>query len=217
MGEQLNTGSDKPTRIRDDTVTRGEDSIARAVSEVPGARFVGTEDLPVVVVDALGWPHLARRLKEEGFEMLVDLCGVDYLEYPEGAVSIGSAVRFEVVAHVLSISQKQRLRVRIPLVGAEPVCRSVTDVWPGADWYEREAFDMFGIRFDGHPDLCRILMPDDWEGHPLRKDYPAGSISVQFKESPRPGLPTQFRLRTEPVESGMQPEEESDRRGLGQF
>lgn len=187
--------------------TAPEDPVLKAVSEVPGARLLASEDQPVVVVDAVGWPDLARRLKDTGFEMLVDLCGVDYLEYPDGAASLAPAgrspdrkpaVRFEVVAHLLSISRKRRVRVRVPLLGPEPACPTVTHVWPGADWYEREAYDMFGIRFEGHPDLCRILMPDDWEGHPLRKDYPAGKIPVQFKESPRPGYPGEQRLAPNP-------------------
>jgi NADH-quinone oxidoreductase subunit C len=145
----------------------------------------------VLVTEAPEWPLLATRLKEAGFEMLVDLCGVDYLHFPEGAASTN---RFEVVANLLSLSKKCRLRVRVVLRGDDPECPSVTGVWPGADWYEREAYDMFGIKFVGHPDLCRILMPEDWEGHPLRKDYPVGSVPVQFAESPRPGTPSKPRL-----------------------
>jgi NADH-quinone oxidoreductase subunit C len=80
--------------------------------------------------------------------------------------------RFELNYHLLSIDRKERLRLRVRLAGAEPVVASVTPVWPTANWHEREAFDLFGIRFEGHPDLTRILMPDEWEGYPLRKDYP---------------------------------------------
>jgi NADH-quinone oxidoreductase subunit C len=80
--------------------------------------------------------------------------------------------RFELNYHLLSLDRKERLRLRVRLPGAEPVVASVTPVWPTANWHEREAFDLFGIRFEGHPDLTRILMPDDWEGYPLRKDYP---------------------------------------------
>ncbi|HXA76655.1 MAG TPA: NADH-quinone oxidoreductase subunit C [Candidatus Acidoferrales bacterium] len=80
--------------------------------------------------------------------------------------------RFELNYHLLSIDQKLRLRLRVRLPGSEPSMPTVTSVWPTANWHERESFDLFGIRFQGHPDLRRILMPDEWEGHPLRKDYP---------------------------------------------
>jgi NADH-quinone oxidoreductase subunit C len=80
--------------------------------------------------------------------------------------------RFELNYHMLSIARRQRLRLKLRVSGQDPVAPSVTSVWPAANWHEREAFDLMGIRFEGHPDLSRILMPDDWEGHPLRKDYP---------------------------------------------
>jgi len=80
--------------------------------------------------------------------------------------------RFEIVYHLLSISKKERVRLKVKLDGVSPVLESVTSVWPGANYFEREVFDLFGIRFSGHPYLVRILMPEDWEGHPLRKDYP---------------------------------------------
>ena len=97
------------------------------------------------------------------FDMLIDVTAVDYL---------GSAPRFEVVYHLLSIPLRQRLRVKVPITEEEPALDSVTSIWPGANWFEREVFDMFGIRFNGHPDLKRILMYEQFEGHPLRKDYP---------------------------------------------
>jgi NADH-quinone oxidoreductase subunit C len=80
--------------------------------------------------------------------------------------------RFEVVYHLLSISKKERVRLKVRLDGDSPVVESVTSVWPGANYFEREVFDLFGIRFTGHPYLRRLLMPEDWQGHPLRKDYP---------------------------------------------
>lgn len=80
--------------------------------------------------------------------------------------------RFEVNYHLLSLDRRERLRLKVCLSGGDPVVRSVIPVWPTANWHERENFDLFGIRFEGHPDLRRILMPDDWEGFPLRKDYP---------------------------------------------
>jgi len=97
------------------------------------------------------------------FNYLADLTCVDW--YP-------SEPRFEVVYHLLSIPQKERVRLKVRLHGFDAAVESVTSVWPSANFYEREVFDLFGVRFSGHPYLKRILMPDDWEGHPLRKDYP---------------------------------------------
>jgi NADH-quinone oxidoreductase subunit C len=99
--------------------------------------------------------------------MLMDLTAVDYLKYPgrdEGA-------RFEVVYHLYSVPQNHRLRVRVPVEEDDPVAWSATPLWAIADWYEREVWDMFGIRFDGHPDLRRLLLYEEFVGHPLRKDY----------------------------------------------
>jgi NADH-quinone oxidoreductase subunit C len=86
--------------------------------------------------------------------------------------------RFEVVYHLHSLERNERVRLRCRLRGEDPVIESVTGVWRGANWYEREVFDLFGIKFLGHPDLRRIMMPDDWEGHPLRKDYPVTGSRV---------------------------------------
>ncbi len=99
----------------------------------------------------------------QGFERL---CGVTAIDrYP-------LEPRFEVVYFVHSISHNIRLKLKVALPGVDPAVESVTSVWAGANWYEREAFDLFGIRFQGHPNLKRIMMPDDWEGHPLRRDFP---------------------------------------------
>ena len=97
------------------------------------------------------------------FNYLCDLTAVDW--YP-------SEPRFEVVYHLLSIPKKERVRLKAKLDGSSPAIESVTSVWPSANFYEREVFDLFGVRFTGHPNLKRIMMPDNWEGHPLRKDYP---------------------------------------------
>ncbi len=96
------------------------------------------------------------------FDFLSDLCGVDYM---------GREPRFEVVYHLFSISRHHRIRLKA-MVGENETIPSVVSVWGTADWLEREAYDMYGIVFDGHPNLTRILMPDDWDGYPLRKDYP---------------------------------------------
>jgi NADH-quinone oxidoreductase subunit C len=83
-----------------------------------------------------------------------------------------SEPRFEVVYHLLSMKRKERVRLKVQLPGSDPSLESITSVWPAANFFEREVFDLFGVRFQGHPYLRRILMPEDWEGHPLRKDYP---------------------------------------------
>jgi NADH-quinone oxidoreductase subunit C len=80
--------------------------------------------------------------------------------------------RFEVNYHLLSLDRNERLRLKVRLAGSDPVVHSVTEIWPTANWHERENYDLMGIRFEGHPELSRILMPDDWEGYPQRKDYP---------------------------------------------
>ena len=91
--------------------------------------------------------------------------------------------RFEVVYHLHSLDRNERVRLKCAVSGDNPVIDSVTSVWSGADWYEREVFDLFGITFTGHPNLERILMPDDWKGHPLRKDYPVHGYKYSYKDS----------------------------------
>ena len=123
---------------------------------------------------------------DDGFELCTDLCGVDYLTHPGRRLPDGvTAERFEVVVNLIDLQQARRLRVRVQVPGDDPLVPSLFDVWPGTEAMEREAYDMFGIRFDGHPDLTRILMPEDWIGHPLRKDYAEGRIPVQFKGADR--------------------------------
>ena len=129
--------------------------------------------------------EVARALKDEGFEMCADLTAVDYLVHPGRPLPEGvEAERFEVVLNLLSLSQRRRVRLRVQVPASDPSVSSVFELWPGAEAMEREAYDMYGIRFDGHPDLTRILMPEDWEGHPLRKDYATGRVPVQFKHPP---------------------------------
>jgi NADH-quinone oxidoreductase subunit C len=129
---------------------------------------------------------LVQAFKDDDFEMCVDLCAVDYLEHPDRALPPGVArTRFEVVVNLLSLSKRQRARVRVQ-AGDEPEVDSLFSLYPGTEAMEREAFDLFGVLFRDHPDLTRILMPEEWEGHPLRKDYGSGRVPVQFKEAPGP-------------------------------
>jgi NADH-quinone oxidoreductase subunit C len=130
---------------------------------------------------------LIASFRADGFEMCIDVCAVDYLEHaqrwlPEGIV----ATRFEVVVNLLSLSKKQRVRVRVQAGGERPEVDSLFSLYPGTEAMEREAFDLLGVLFTNHPDMTRILMPEEWEGHPLRKDYGVGKVPVQFKEAPGP-------------------------------
>ncbi len=118
-----------------------------------------------------------EELRNEGYEMLVDLTVVDWYRKRDS--------RFELVINLLSLSKKRRIRIITALPENSLECKTLTDIYPGANFYEREAFDMYGITFEGHPDLTRILMPDDWVGHPLRKDFGLGKIPVQFKNAPK--------------------------------
>jgi NADH-quinone oxidoreductase subunit C len=125
--------------------------------------------------------------REAGFEMLADLTAVDYLGHPERTLPAGVVPeRFELVAMLLSLGQVRRVRVRVQVPEDDAEIHSVWDLYRGAEAMEREVFDMYGISFAGHPDLTRILMPEDWEGHPLRKDYGVGRVPVQFKGAPGP-------------------------------
>jgi NADH-quinone oxidoreductase subunit C len=122
-------------------------------------------ELTVVVARA----HLRRAAEflhgepELAFTYLCDVTGVD--RFPVEP-------RFELNYHLVSMSRRERLRLKTRTSGANPLVETVTPVWPTANWHEREVFDLFGVRFEGHPDLRRILLPENWEGHPLRKDYP---------------------------------------------
>lgn len=125
------------------------------------------------------------------FEQLIDLCGVDYKDFGEG---IWEGQRFAAVYHLLSLTHNQRLRVKVFAADDDfPILPSVVDIWPAANWYEREAFDLFGILFEGHPDLRRILTDYGFIGHPFRKDFPlSGTVEMRYD-------PEQRRVIYQPV------------------
>jgi len=132
------------------------------------------------------YASLLKKLHDDGYLMIVDLCGVDYLKHFDREIAPGiQAERFEVVVNLINHRERSRLRLRIQVPETDPVMPSAYDLYPGTEAMERETFDMFGIVFEGHPDLTRILMPEDWVGHPLRKDYDVGRIPVQFKAANR--------------------------------
>jgi NADH-quinone oxidoreductase subunit C len=151
-----------------------------------GAPLTWSHGQAVLHVDAAGYLDLVKAAHDDGFLMCVDLTGVDYLTHPgrSGLPSDVVAERFEVVANLISHARRERLRIRVQVPEADPVLPTLFELYAGTEAMEREAYDMFGIRFEGHPDLTRILMPEDWVGHPLRKDYDPGRIPVQFKAAP---------------------------------
>jgi NADH-quinone oxidoreductase subunit C len=142
---------------------------------VPGASYeAGTSiDFATIFVPADRLLETCRTLRDAPalrFDFLAEVTAVDYLPREP---------RFEVIYHLVSLRNRSRLRLKVPVAAAGTV-PTVQGVWPAAGWLEREVWDLFGIFFDGHPDLRRILMPEDWEGHPLRKDYP-----VQIRKTPQ--------------------------------
>jgi len=132
----------KPEALQDATFDRGELTLTIAPQEIRAACFT---------------------LQDAGYNFFEDLTAVDW--HP-------ATPRFQLSYHLLSHRFKERIRLRVMLDEADPSVDSITPAWPAANFYEREVFDLFGVRFHEHPDLRRIMMPDDWEGHPLRKDYP---------------------------------------------
>jgi len=148
-----------------------------------GAQVLGVSqgiDMPVVVLDFKCIVEACHFLKQQGFEQMMDLCGVDMSEYPGHPAD---APRFQVVYHLLSIQNNCRVRLKVP-VNERDLVGSVVEVWPTANWFERECFDMYGILFVNHPDLRRLLTDYGFEGHPMRKDFPlVGRVEMFFDDA----------------------------------
>ncbi|WP_066254777.1 NADH-quinone oxidoreductase subunit C [Hydrogenophaga flava] len=161
------------------------ETIAAQVSQLLGerARSVTTDrgevTLVVAASDYLEVMQTLRDAPQTRFEQLIDLCGIDYSTYGDGR---GEGPRFAVVVHLLSVSLNQRLRVRVFCAEDDfPVVASVSGLWSAANWYEREAFDLYGIVFEGHNDLRRILTDYGFIGHPFRKDFPlSGHVEMRY-------------------------------------
>jgi NADH-quinone oxidoreductase subunit C len=178
-------------------MTTKREQLRSALESVLGQRIVTcTEALgeTTVVVRADAFIDAARLLRDDAalrFDTLIDLCGVDYSAYGEGA---WEGARFAVVLHLLSVEHNWRLRVRaFAADDGFPVVSSVTEIWPASNWYEREAFDLFGIMFEGHNDLRRILTDYGFIGHPFRKDFPlSGNVEMRYD-------PDQKRVIYQPV------------------
>jgi NADH-quinone oxidoreductase subunit C len=158
---------------------------APSLPDVP--RTVSTDGHEVLFPARADYHDVAAAHRDAGFEMLADLTAVDYLAHPGRTLPDGTASeRFELVASLLSVEHRRRVRLRVQVPEADPVVDSLWDLYRGVEAMEREVYDMYGVLFTGHPDLTRILMPEDWEGHPLRKDFGVGRVPVQFKEAPGP-------------------------------
>ena len=147
------------------------DPVVTAMTALGAEPLPPTQDgLPAFRVERAEWPDVARVMKSDpslAFDLLLDVAGVDFPKRQP---------RFDVVYHLWSLTHNRVVRVKVGVPEEDPVCPSVVALWPTADWHEREAFDMFGVKFAGHPDLRRILMPDDYPWHPLRKDFPVEGI-----------------------------------------
>ncbi len=194
-GEDGGTAAETPLGGEGHEIAPGEEPAetdpANVPDEVAAAAVEAFDD--VVFHDSGGqtvlyatpavWRDLARWLRDDQrFAACVDVCGVDHLLNARRPVPAGvTPQRYEVVANFLSMRRRRRIRAICEVPADDPVVPSITPVYPGADWGERETFDLYGIRFDGHPDLVRILLPEDWEGHPLRKDDPPARVPVKFK------------------------------------
>jgi NADH-quinone oxidoreductase subunit C len=178
-------------------MTENHKTLADALRAAVGERTValvealGETTLTIRPRDLLAVTATLRDAPELRFEQLIDLCGVDYLTYGDGA---WDGARFAVVYHLLSLTHNRRLRVKVFAADDEfPVVDSVIGVWPDADWFEREAFDLFGVVFTGHPDLRRILTDYGFVGHPFRKDFPiSGHVEMRYD-------PDQRRVIYQPV------------------
>jgi len=161
---------------------------AAVVEKFPGTVFHDSHGQPVVYVERDSWLDVARFLRDEQqFTQCLDVTAVDHLVDSARSVPPGvSPERFEVVANFLSHPRNRRIRAICQVPDRDPKVASLAEPYPGVNFGEREVYDLFGIAFEGHPDLTRILMPDDWEGFPLRKDDSPARVPVTFKEDPSP-------------------------------
>lgn len=165
-------------------MSQADETMVETVETLHGCPVVSSRGQKVVLATRDNYLSLVKSLLADGFDMCVDLTGVDYLNLPNRTVGANvQPERFEVVVNLLSLTQRERIRIRVQVPESDLTLPSLFDLHPGTEAHERETYDMFGISFDGHPDMTRILMPEDWDGHPLRKDYDQGSIPVQFKGS----------------------------------
>ena len=170
-----------------ETAADEADAAADAVAEMYGVPASQSRGQLVLHPDIDSYVQTVQALKDDGYVSVIDLCGVDYLTNDSRVLPASVAPqRFEVVVSLIAHAPPRRARIRVQVPVDEPQVPTLFDLFPGVEALEREAFDMFGIVFDDHPDPTRILMPADWDGHPLRKDFGVGSVPVQFKGAAAP-------------------------------
>lgn len=171
-------GIDPSTDADPAMVRPGSSVVAAILEQFPDARYElrpyasSSVTYHAIAVPVGDWVPFAQAARDAGFDTFIDIAAVDH--YTE-------APRFEVALNMLNMESVERIVVSTRVPYDQPFVPTLTDVFPGANFYEREAFDLIGVEFPGHPDLTRILLPDDWEGHPLRKDYAVGAVPVEFK------------------------------------
>jgi NADH:ubiquinone oxidoreductase subunit C len=181
--------ADAPNEEHDAVRAVPDDEVAAAVSaRFPTSVFHDSHGQPVLYVDREAWHDVAQFLRlDQSFTQCVDVTAVDHLLDNDRVVVDGVVPeRFEVVANYLSHPRNRRIRTICEVPAADARVASITPVYPGVNFAEREVFDLFGITFEGHPDLTRILMPDDWVGSPLRRDDAPARVPVTFKGDPGP-------------------------------
>jgi NADH-quinone oxidoreductase subunit C len=174
---------DEPREEDHEVEPRPSDEVAAAVLErFPGTIFADSHGQAVVYVDRAVWLDVATYLRDEQqFTQCLDVTAVDLIVASSRPEPAGVATeRFEVVANFLSHPRNRRIRVITEVPAEDPTVASLTNLYPGLNFAEREVYDMFGVVFQGHPDLRRILMPEDYEGHPQRRDFPTGGEPVLF-------------------------------------
>ncbi len=157
-----------------------------AAPELHGCPLTVSHTQDVLHVSRAKLLDVTKALGADGYIQCVDSTAVDYLDFPgdRGLPEGVEPERFEVVVTLINHAERRRIRLRVQVPADDPTCPSLSRLHPGTEAMEREIFDLFGIAFDDHPDMTRIIMPEDWEGHPLRKDYSVGIIPVQFKGTP---------------------------------
>ena len=179
MAAEATTKPDEPTAAAtEEAVVEPERAYGALVTDSLGQRVLHPARGELVAT--------VSQMRDDGFNQLTDVTAVDYLSHDGPRVVPDEVVaeRFEVVIGLISHSKRERIRLRVQVPADDPHVPSLFDLFPGCEALEREVYDMFGIVFDDHPDMTRILMPEDWIGYPLRKDYAIGRIPVQFKDAP---------------------------------